>query len=52
MYHSWPAWGVPEEVWFITIFDSFITGLADVVAWTAGTVLGDPAGVSQSCVPM
>ena len=52
IYHSWPAWGEPDEVWFITIFDSFIKGLGDVVAWTAGTVLGDPAGLSQSCIPM
>jgi len=50
--HSWPAWGVPDEVWFITIFDWFVKGLGDVVAWTAGTVLGDLAGLSQSRVPV
>lgn len=52
IYHSWPAWGMPDEVWFITIFDSFIKGLGDVVAWTAGTVLGDLAGLSQFRAPV
>lgn len=48
--HLWLAWGVPSELWFITIFDSLTKGLGDVVAWTAGAVLGDPVGPSQSCV--
>lgn len=50
MCHSWLAWGVPSEVWFITIFDSLARGLGDVVAWTAGAVFGDPVGLSQCCV--
>lgn len=35
---------------FITIFDSLTKGLSDVVAWTAGAVLADPVGLSQSYV--
>lgn len=50
--HGQPGVCPMKYVWFITIFDSFIKGLGDVVAWTAGTVLGDPVGLSQSCVPM
>lgn len=48
--HGWALELRGSRVWFITIFDSLTKGLSDVVAWTAEAVLGDPVGLSQSCV--